>query len=132
MQDYDRRLRAMEVRSVSFFLIGVISLFVSGILVATRSATGQQTKTQVFTAPFRVTNSTGQVIFEVRDNPYGGKMILYAKEQIPILEASSSEMATTLFLREAGKGGTAMLGASTSYGFVIFKAKNGKTVFKKP
>jgi hypothetical protein len=132
MQAYEQRLRSIERRAICFALCGLLCVVVSGVLSSAHPAVSQKAEPQTFRAPFRVVDSTGQVLFEIREHPYGGKMILYAKDKIPIIEASSGEMTTALVIHEGSKGGTTYVGASTKSGFLILKTQNGQSVFQKP
>jgi hypothetical protein len=132
VEAYEQRIRVIERRSTCFFLAGFLCLSLCGILVTTHSAVSQRTEQPTFRAPFRVTDAKGDVLFEVVDNAYGGKMILYARRNSPFLQASSGEMTTAIFLHQPGSGGITYLGANTRNGFLILESKKGKEVYHKP
>lgn len=132
MEEYTQSLYSIKRQAAAFFTCGLLCVIISGVLITTRSAVSQQLGPQIFQAPFRVVNSSGQILFEVKEHPYGGKMVLYARGTLPIIEASSGEMTTGLAIHQPGQGGTTYIGANTKSGFVILEAKGGRTLFKKP
>lgn len=130
--EYEHRLRLVERRArLSLWSIPFYAVVV-GVLLATRPATSQAPPPQTFQVPFRVVDSKGEVLFEVTDNLYGGKMTLYVRQHVPILEASGGELVRGMIIHGTGKGSKLFIGANTRNGFVILEGKDGKAVFHKP
>ena len=140
MQEYEQRLRTIERRAMFYFFVGSLCMVVATILMTTRRATIQPTQQQIliqptqpqtFTAPFRVVDTKGIVLFEVTDNQYGGRLSMYNKSHRRIVDACSGEVTTAITITGEKPGIMTSLGTNTKRGFISLQAKGAVDVFHK-